>query len=80
MLVAGAAVGLTGRRLSDTLEDRYERGALRPGDARLYDRVDLYAQVANALFVAGGVFTAAGLTFHAVAPAGGAGVAVAGSF
>jgi len=81
MLVAGAAVGLTGQRLSDTLSDRYARGALRPEDSRLYDRVDLYGQVANALFVTGGIAAAAGLTFHAIAPArGGAGVAVAGSF
>lgn len=81
MLVAGAAVGLTGMRLDDALQDRFDKGALRPDDARLYDRVDLYEKVANALFVAGGVATAAGLTFHAMAPAGGgAGVAVAGSF
>jgi hypothetical protein len=81
MLAAGAVVGLTGKRLADELDNRYANRALRPGDGALYDRVDRYALIANALFVAGGVTTAAGLTLHAIAPAGGgAGVAVAGSF
>ncbi|HSM93153.1 MAG TPA: hypothetical protein VLT47_09715, partial [Anaeromyxobacteraceae bacterium] len=69
-----------GMRLADALQDRFDRGALRPEDARLYDRVDRYEAVANLLFVAGGVATVGGLTLRATAPAGGAGVAVAGSF
>lgn len=81
MLAAGAVVGLTGKRLADTLEDRFEDGALRPDDARLYDRVELYEQVANGLFIAGGVVTVAGLGLHAAAaPGGGAAVAVRGTF
>jgi hypothetical protein len=81
MLVAGAVVGLTGSRLGDALSDRYAKGALRPGDAKLYDRVDQYETIANALFVAGGVTAAAGLGFFAFTPtAGGAAVAVGGTF
>jgi hypothetical protein len=81
MLVAGAVVGITGKRLSDTLSDRYAMGALRPGDGRLYDRVDRYALVANGLLAVGGVTTATGLGLLVFAPSGnGASVAVAGSF
>lgn len=81
LLVAGVVVGLTGQRLADSLQDRFERGALRPEDASLYDRVDRYEQAANLLFIAGGTVTVAGLTLQAIAPAGGgAGVAMAGSF
>jgi hypothetical protein len=81
MLVAGAVVGLTGKRLGDTLSDRYAMGALRPGDAKLYDRVDRYETIANALFVAGGVTAAAGIGFFIVTPTpGGATVAVAVNF
>jgi hypothetical protein len=81
MLVGGAVVGLTGKQLGDALEDRYASGALRPGDAKLYDRVDLYGRLANGLFLAGGVTTAAGFGFLLLAPAGGgAGIALAGSF
>jgi hypothetical protein len=81
MLVAGAAVGLTGMRLADALEDRFDDGELTPDDARLYDRVELYEKVANGLFIAGGAVTLAGLSIQAMAPqGGGAGVAVGGSF
>jgi hypothetical protein len=81
MLAAGAAVGLTGRRLADALQDRFDRGALRPEDSRLYDRVDRYETLANVLLVAGGAVTLGGLTLRAMAPAGGGGgVAMAGSF
>lgn len=81
LLVAGAAVGLSGKRLADSLQERFENRTLRPEDDRLYDRVDRYETVANALFIAGGVALTAGVTFHAMAPSGGgAGVAIAGSF
>jgi hypothetical protein len=81
MLVAGAVVGLTGKRLADSLQDRYDRGALRPEDEPLFDKVDRYERLANILFVAGGAFSVAGLTLQAMAPAGGgAGVAMAGTF
>jgi hypothetical protein len=81
MIAAGAVVGLTARRLSDTLQDRFDRGVLRPDDRRLYERVDRFENVANALFIAGGAFTLGGLTLQAMAPAGGgAGVAMAGAF
>lgn len=81
MLVGGAVVGLTGKRLSDALSDRYARGELTPDDARLYDRVRLYERVANGLFIAGGVCLASGLTLQAMVPAGGgASVALRGSF
>jgi hypothetical protein len=81
MLAAGVVAGVTGKRLGDALSDRYAVGALRPGDARLYDRVDRYALVANGLFAVGGVTTAAGLGFLVFAPsATGASVAVVGSF
>lgn len=81
MLVAGAAVGLTGMRLADALEDRFDDRELTPDDARLYDRVELYEQVANGLFIAGGAFTLAGLSIQAMAPpGGGGGVAVGGKF
>jgi hypothetical protein len=81
MIAAGAVVGLTARRLSDALQDRFDRGVLRPDDRRLYDRVDRYENIANVLFIAGGAFTLGGLTLQATAPAGGgAGVAMAGAF
>jgi hypothetical protein len=81
MITAGAVFGLTGKRLSDALQDRFDRGALRPEDEHLFDRVDSYARLANILFVAGGAATAAGLTFQVMAPSGGgAGVAMAGTF
>lgn len=80
LLVAGTVVGVTGQRLSDALADRYAKGALTPDDRKLYDRVELYQNLANGLFVAGGVALAAGLTFHATATDGGASVALAGSF
>lgn len=80
VLAAGVTVGVTGKRLGDALQGRYERGLLRPEDARLYRRVDQYEAIANALLMAGGALTIGGLTLFSVAPAGGAGVAVAGSF
>lgn len=81
LITAGAVVGLTGKRLSDALQDRFDRGALRPEDEHLFDRVDRYETLANVLFVAGGAFTVAGLTFQSMAPSGGgAGVAMGGRF
>jgi hypothetical protein len=81
MIAAGAVVGLTAKRLSDTLQDRFARGVLRPEDRGLYARVDRYENIANALFIGGGAFTLGGLTLQAMAPAGGgAGVAMAGAF
>ncbi len=81
MITAGAVFGLSGKRLADALQDRYDRRALRPEDDRLFDRVELYERLSNLLFVAGGAATAAGLTFQVLAPAGGgAGVAMAGTF
>ncbi|HSN13510.1 MAG TPA: hypothetical protein VLT61_02695 [Anaeromyxobacteraceae bacterium] len=80
MIAAGAVVGLTAKRLSDALQDRFDRGVLRPDDRRLYERVDRYENVANVLFIAGGAFTLGGLTLQAMAPGGGAGVAMAGAF
>jgi hypothetical protein len=81
LLVAGAAVGLSGKRLADSLQERFENRTLRPEDDRLYDRVARYEAIANGLFIAGGVALTAGVTFHGMAPSGGgAGVALAGSF
>jgi hypothetical protein len=77
----GAVFGLSGLRLADALDHRYEAGTLRPGDRKLYDTVDRYRRVANTLFIAGGAATAVGLGFLVVAPApGGATVAIGGSF
>jgi len=85
LLAAGAAAGLVGKRMSDSLDAKYRDRSLAGADLSAYDRVDKISFATNALLVAGGVATAGGLALWAVAPIvapahGGAQVGVSGRF
>jgi len=82
---AGALVGALDQRLTDDLERKYREGRLTGADAGSYRTVERYNLAANALFVAGGVAAAAGVTLWSIAPdvaptRGGATIRLSGRF
>lgn len=82
---AGVLVGVLDQRLSADLDRKYREGRLTGADAASYRTVDRYNLTANALFVAGGLAAATGITLWSVAPAvaperGGATIRLSGNF
>lgn len=79
---AGAGIAFLDRRLSDSLEQKYQAGTLTAADADSYRRVDRYNVAATVLLAAGAATAATGVTLWILAPdaSGGAQVGVSGRF
>ena len=67
-LLAGAVVGHFATNLNDDLSARYRTGALTAADLPSYPRLHRMTVAANALFIAGGALTLAGVVLWGVAP------------
>lgn len=84
LAAAGAGVAWLDRRLSDSLDQKFQDGTLTAADAGSYRRVDRYNTAATALLVAGAAVATTGVTFWILAPDGSPGsgprVGVSGRF
>lgn len=84
LAAAGAGVGYLDRRLSDSLEEKFQAGTLTAADAGSYRRVDRYNTAATVLLVTGAAAATTGFTLWVLAPDGSPGsatrVGVSGRF